>query len=200
MKQGLALFDFDGTLTTKDSLLEFIRFSVGTMKFYLVMGLFLPVIIYYKFFRKDGEQAKRMVLSFLFKGKKESELETSGASFSRMVIPEIIRSETMNELEDLRKHGYKIVVISASISMWLKPWAEELDVELICTEFEFQDGIFTGRFATPNCNGEEKVKRINEHLNVNDYSPIYAYGNSHGDLPMLRLADFPFMNNHPLQK
>jgi phosphatidylglycerophosphatase C len=70
MKQGLALFDFDGTLTTKDSLLEFIRFAKGSVALYLVMGLFSPVILFYKLLKQDGEQAKRMVLSFLFKGKK----------------------------------------------------------------------------------------------------------------------------------
>ncbi len=199
MKQGLGLFDFDGTLTTKDSLLEFIRFTKGSLLLYLVMGLFSPVILYYKFVKKDGEQAKQMVLSFLFKGQKESELKALGASFSRQVIPKIIRKETLGVLIDQKKHGYKIVVISASASIWLKPWTDSIDVELVCTEFEFLKGKFTGRFATPNCNGDEKVKRIKKHLNLIDYSPIYAYGNSTGDLPLLALADFPFMNNLPLE-
>jgi len=197
MKQGLALFDFDGTLTTKDSLLEFIRFTKGSATLYLVMVLFAPIILYYKLIKKDGEQAKRMVLSFLYKGKMETELRALGDSFSQKVIPQIIRTETMDALRDMKKHCYRVIVISASISIWLKPWAEEQDVELICTEFEFQSGIFTGRFSTPNCNGDEKVNRIKEHLNIMDFSPIYAYGNSSGDLPMLGLADYAFMNNEP---
>jgi phosphatidylglycerophosphatase C len=125
-------------------------------------------------------------------------LKALGESFSREIIPGIIRQETMETLVDLKKHGYKIVVISASVSIWLKPWTDSIGVELICTEFEFLKGKFSGRFATPNCNGQEKVVRIKKHLNVMDYSPIYAYGNSKGDLPMLALADFPFMNNEPL--
>jgi len=200
MKQGLALFDFDGTLTTRDSLLEFIKYSYGNLKFYLVMALFAPAIIYHTMISKDGESAKRKVLSFLFKGKKESELKRLGEAFAQQILPKIEMAETKDVLLDMKKHGYRIVVISASISIWLKPWAEEQGVELICTEFEYDKGIFTGRFATPNCNGDEKVTRIRKHLNVMDYSPIYAYGNSKGDLPMLRLADFPFMNNMPLKE
>ncbi|MDZ7605498.1 MAG: HAD family hydrolase [Cyclobacteriaceae bacterium] len=200
MKQGLALFDFDGTLTTQDSLLEFIKYSCGSFRYYLVMALFSPVIFYHTVISKDGEQAKQRLLSFLFKGLKESELESLGAAFAEKVLPKIERAEMMDVLRDMKKHGYRIVVISASISIWLKPWTDSLGVELISTEFEFKNGTFTGRFATPNCNGTEKVARIKKHLNVMDYSPIYAYGNSKGDLPMLALADFPFMNNLPLEK
>jgi phosphatidylglycerophosphatase C len=198
MKQGLALFDFDGTLTTKDSLLEFIKYSCGSFRYYLVMAMFSPAIFYHTMITKDGEAAKQKLLSFLFKGKKQSELESIGVAFAEQVLPKIVRAEMMDVLRDMKKHGYRVVVISASISIWLKPWTDGLGVELICTEIEFLKGKFSGRFATPNCNGQEKVVRIKKHLNVMDYSPIYAYGNSKGDLPMLALADFPFMNNEPL--
>jgi HAD superfamily hydrolase (TIGR01490 family) len=200
MKQGLALFDFDGTLTTKDSLLEFIKYSCGSLQYYLVMALFSPVIFYHTMITKDGEAAKQMLLSFLFKGLKQSELESIGAAFVEQVLPKIERAEMMDVLWDMKKRGYRVVVISASISIWLKPWTDSLGVELLCTEFEFKNGMFTGRFATTNCNGTEKVARIRKHLNLMDYAPIYAYGNSKGDLPMLALADFPFMNNQPLEE
>jgi phosphoserine phosphatase len=57
---------------------------------------------------------------------------------------------------------------------------------------EFVEGKFSGRFATPNCNGQEKVNRIKEYLNPEDYNPIFAYGNSSGDKPMLDMADHGF--------
>jgi len=199
MKQGLALFDFDGTLTTRDSLLEFIKYSCGSLRYYLVMALFSPAIFYHTMIRKDGESAKRLVLSSLFKGRHQEELQRLGVSFVKDVIPGILNPITFSALKDYQQRGYRVVVISASASIWLKPWTDSMDVELLCTEFEFVKGKFAGRFATPNCNDDEKVTRIKKHLNLLDYSPIYAYGNSKGDLPMLELADYAFMNNEPLK-
>ena len=83
-------------------------------------------------------------------------------------------------------------MISASLDIWLKPWTEYLGVELICTKMKFEQGIFTGAFANANCNGNEKVNRIKALLRLEDYQPIYAYGNSSGDKPMLALADHGF--------
>jgi phosphoserine phosphatase len=57
---------------------------------------------------------------------------------------------------------------------------------------EYQDGKFTGRFATANCNGQEKVNRINSYLDLKQYKPVFAYGNSSGDKPMLDMADHGF--------
>lgn len=192
MAQGLALFDFDGTITCKDSLLEFIKFSSGKLGFYIVMALFSPLILYYVFIKKDGEIAKIKVLSFLYKGKSEEELNSIGKDFSEKVIPMILLPKAIDEIETFKHKKDRIVIISASLEIWLKPWTDKMDLELLCTRMEFKDGKFTGRFATPNCNGAEKVNRIKSHLKIEEYKPVYAYGNSSGDKPMLALADKAF--------
>ena len=192
MKKGLALFDFDGTITYKDSLLEFIKFASGKTSFLLVMALFSPLIIYYEFIKKDGEIAKRMVLSFLFKGKTKTDLEKLGKDFAEQIIPFILLPKAIDEIKKHKEKGDRIIVISASLEIWLKPWAERMELELICTEMEFEDQKFSGHFASANCNGAEKVNRIKAFLNIDAYSPIYAYGNSSGDKPMLALADHGF--------
>jgi len=192
MAKGLALFDFDGTITSKDSLLEFIKFTSGKVGFLLVMGFFSPIIFYYVFVKKDGEIAKMKVLSFLFKGKSHEELQKLGQDFSEKVIPKILFPKAIDEIQTFKERGDRIIVISASLEIWLKPWTDKMGLELLCTRMEFVDGKFTGRFATPNCTGEEKVNRIKAHLNLETYSPITAYGNSSGDKPMLALADHAF--------
>lgn len=192
MARGLALFDFDGTITSKDSLLEFIKFTSGKIGFLLVMGLFAPLILYYVFVKKDGEIAKMKVLAFLYKGKSNEELSKLGRDFSEQIIPQILLPKALDEIQRFKERGDRIIVISASLEIWLKPWTDKLGLELLCTRMEFVNGKFTGKFATPNCNGEEKVKRINAHLDLKTYNPIYAYGNSSGDKPMLALADHAF--------
>jgi HAD superfamily hydrolase (TIGR01490 family) len=192
MQQGLALFDFDGTITSKDSLLEFIKYTSGKFGFLLVMAMFSPIIFYYVLIKKDGEIAKRKVLSFLFKGKSKEELEQLGKSFAQEVIPSILLPAAIEEIEVHKKRRDRVVVISASLENWLKPWADSMKLELICTEMEYKDGKFSGRFATPNCNGQEKVNRIKSYLDLKQYKPVFAYGNSAGDKPMLAMADHGF--------
>ena len=195
MKKGLALFDFDGTITSKDSLLEFIKFVSGKLGFYLVMGLFSPWIIYYVFIKKEGEIAKRKVLSFLFKGKNKSDIEQLGIDFTQKIIPSILLPKAIDEIQRHMKEGNKTIVISASLDIWLKPWADSMGLELICTQMKFENQIFTGHFATSNCVGMEKVNRINAYLNLKEFSPIYAYGNSSGDKQMLELADHKYFRH-----
>ncbi len=192
MSKGLALFDFDGTITSKDSLLEFIKFASGNWGFYFVMALFSPWIIYYVFIKKEGEIAKRKVLAFLFKGKSEEELKQLGISFSEQIIPSILLPKAIDEINMHKKQGNKILVISASLDIWLKPWADSMGLELISTQMEFKNKLFTERFSTANCIGIEKVNRINSYLKIDDYNPIYAYGNSSGDKQMLELADHKY--------
>lgn len=192
MAKGLALFDFDGTITSKDSLLEFIKFASGKVGFLLIMGLFSPVIFYYVFVKKDGEIAKMKVLSYLFKGKSKDELSGKGNEFAEKIIPNILLPKALNEIETFKAKGDRIIVISASLEIWLKPWTDKMGLELLCTKMEFIDGKFTGKFSTPNCNGQEKVNRIKSLLNIDEYKPVYAYGNSNGDKPMLGLADKTF--------
>ena len=189
MTRGLALFDFDGTITSKDSLLAFIRFAIGPVKYALTMVAFMPVILHYIYLKKNGAKAKQMLLSYLFKGRTRSNLLDTGAKFSSLVLPGLIRPEALEKLQIHQARQDRIVVISASLDLWLKPWCDEHGVELICTELAYMDGRFTGSFDKPNCNGQEKVARIRQYLNPEDYSPVFAYGNSRGDLDMLSLAN-----------
>lgn len=190
--QGLALFDFDGTITKKDSLLEFIKFTQGRLGFYYVMGLHSPSILYHLFFKKDGSVAKRQVISFLYRGKHRSKLLDIGKSFCQKIIPGIVYAEALEKIKWHQNQGHRVIVISASLDIWLENWARETGVELICTKMEFDDEKATGHFLSANCNGPEKVSRIKALLDISQYKPIYAYGNSRGDLPMLSLAEHQF--------
>ena len=80
------------------------------------------------------------------------------------------------------------MIVSASISNYLKPWCDEMGFHLICTELEVKDGKLTGKFSTPNCNGTEKVRRIKEKYDLSIYDEIHVFGNSKGDFPMLELG------------
>jgi HAD superfamily hydrolase (TIGR01490 family) len=187
--ETLALFDFDGTITTRDSLIEFIRFSVGNVNLILGMTLLSKMLISYKLKIIPNYKAKEKLLSYFFKGMKETKFKQLANEYSINYIDTIIRPKAMDRIKWHKKQGHKVVIVSASIECWLKPWCNENNLELISTKLEIKNSIITGKLLTKNCYGIEKVNRLLEKYNLNKYRYIYAYGDSNGDKQMLRLAN-----------
>jgi HAD superfamily hydrolase (TIGR01490 family) len=186
--EQLALFDFDGTITTDDSLIKFIRFVVGDTKFTIGMILLSPMLTAYKLKLIPNYKAKQYMLSYFFKGMSEEKFIQGANEYSLKHIDTILRPKAMERIQWHKEQGHKVVVVSASIECWLKPWCDKNGLELIATKLKLQDGIVTGNLLTKNCYGIEKVNRIQEQYNLDDYDHIYAYGDSSGDKEMLAIA------------
>ena len=188
----LTLFDFDGTITTDDSLIKFIRFVVGDAKTLWGMILLSPMLIVYKLKLIPNYKAKQYMLSYFFKGMDEENFMQVANEYSLKHIDTILRPKAMEKIAWHKEQGHKIVIVSASIECWLKPWCDKNDLDLIATKLEIHDGIVTGKFLTKNCYGIEKVNRVNESYDLSEYDHIYAYGDSRGDRELLELADESF--------
>jgi phosphoserine phosphatase len=85
-----------------------------------------------------------------------------------------------------------VVVVSASLDVYLSEWCKEVGVELICTELEARGGILTGRYRHGDCTGKEKARRVRERYDVRAYEVVYAYGDTKEDEAMLALAQRRF--------
>lgn len=188
----LALLDFDGTITIDDSLIKFIRFVVGDAKFIWGMALLSPMLTAYKLKLIPNYKAKQYMLSYFFKGMSEEKFIQVANEYSLKHIKTILRLKAMEKMAWHKEQGHKIVIVSASIECWLKPWCDENNLDLIATKLEIQNSIVTGKFLTKNCYGEEKANRVQEQYNLSDYDHIYAYGDSRGDKELLELADESF--------
>jgi len=188
----LVLFDFDGTITTDDSLIKFIRFVVGDAKFIWGMTLLSPMLTVYKLKLIPNYKAKQYMLSYFFKGMNEEKFMKVANEYSLSHIDTILRPKAMEKIAWHKEQGHKIVIVSASTECWLKPWCDKNSLDLIATKLEIQDGIVTGKFLTKNCYGIEKVNRVNESYDISEYDHIYAYGDSRGDRELLELADESF--------
>ncbi len=190
--KNLALFDFDGTITTNDSLIKFIRFAVGDVKFIFGMILLSPMLTVYKLKLIPNYKAKQYMLSYFFKGMSEEKFLQVANEYSLNQIKTILRPKAIEKITWHKKQGHKIVIVSASIECWLKPWCDENNLNLIATKLEIKRNIITGKFLTKNCYGMEKVNRIQELYKLSDYDYIYVYGDSHGDKELLALGDESF--------
>ena len=189
---NLSLFDFDGTITKDDSLIKFIRFVVGDAKFIAGMVFLSPMLTVYKLGLIPNYKAKQMMLLYFFKGMSEAKLQEVANTYSLNHIDTILRPKAIEKIAWHQEQGHKVVVVSASIECWLKPWCDKNNLELIATQLEIKDGIVTGRLRTKNCCGIEKVNRVKEAYNLDEYETIYAYGDSRGDRELLELADESF--------
>ncbi len=188
----LVLFDFDGTITIDDSLIRFIRFVVGDTNFIWGMILLSPMLTAYKLKLIPNYKAKQYMLSYFFKGMSDEKFMQVANEYSLKHIKTILRPKAMEKITWHKEQGHKIVIVSASIECWLKPWCNEKNLDLIATKLEVKDSIITGKFLTRNCYGIEKANRVKEQYNLSDYDHIYAYGDSRGDRELLAIADESF--------
>jgi len=192
-KPALALFDFDGTITTRDTLPLFIRFTNGTARLCAKGLCSLPSLMGFSLGMIDNQRAKEQLLAAFFRGWPRRELEAAGEDFSRQVVDKIVRPEALARIEWHRGRGHQVLIISASPEEWVRPWAERNNLTCLATRLEYIDDKFTGRFEGLNCHGDEKVCRLRLHLDAEpDNFFIYAYGDSGGDRAMLGLADESF--------
>ena len=185
----LALFDFDGTLTTKDSLGEFIKFAVGKPTYYFKLVLFSPVFFLYKTKLMDNSYAKELLFRLYFSGVNEDEFRAVAKEYGETTLNDIVRENIYAKFLEHIENGDKVIIVSASMRCWLHPWADKHKVDLLSTELAFKDKKFTGRFATKNCHGQEKLNRVQRHINLDDYETITTYGDSSGDNEILAIAD-----------
>ena len=188
----LAFFDFDGTITTDDSLIKFIRFVVGDAKTLWGMILLSPMLVVYKLKLIPNYKAKQMMLSYFFKGMDKQQFQKIAEEYSLKHIDTILRPKAMEKITWHKELGHKVIVVSASIECWIRPWCDQNGLDLIATKIEVKDGLITGKFLTKNCYGIEKASRVKEAYNLDDYDYIYAYGDSRGDKELLGLSDKSF--------
>ena len=189
MINSIAFFDFDGTITKDDSLFKFIRFAVGDIKFIIGLLVLSPILTLYKVKLIPNYKAKQKMLSWYFKSYSKNEFKNAANEYSLNQIDSILRPKANEKLAWHKEQSHKIVIVSASIDCWLRPWCEKNGYELIATQLEIIEDVITGNFLTKNCYGQEKVNRIKEKYNLKDYELIYAYGDSKGDKEMLSIAD-----------
>jgi len=192
VKKGIAFFDFDGTITTKDTFLEFIRFSKGNLRFYTGLLLNLPYLVAFKIKLIPNQKAKEKVLQFFFEDVSVTDFQEQCTLFALKILPKLIRPKAIEEIKKLQQEGTVVVVVSASAENWIQNWAHDFGVELIASRLEVADKKLTGRLIGTNCRGKEKVRRILEKYSVSDYAEVYAYGDSKGDEEMLKLAKYAF--------
>ncbi|MEO5683830.1 MAG: HAD family hydrolase [Chitinophagaceae bacterium] len=192
MKKRIAFFDFDGTITTRDTLLEIIKFYKGDLKFYLGFAVNAPYLFAWKAGLITNQAAKEKMLRHFFGNIPVKTFQERCDAFATTELPALIRPKALQEIEKLKASGADIVIVSASAENWIQHWCDVNNLQLMGTKLQVLDERLTGKIEGRNCYGDEKVNRINASFDLTRYDEIYCYGDTKGDKPMLQLATLSF--------
>ena len=190
--KNLALFDFDGTLCKKDSFTGFIFYALSKRHIVREGIKILPWIQAYYLKIYPANSMRIRLFNAMFKNANSNEILDLAADYSHRLMAQL-DPKLYQQLLKHQNNGDDVVLVSASVDIYLDMICQILKIDLICTETEILDGKFTGSYSTPDCSSDQKRLRILSKYDLNQYSKIYAYGNSEEDLAMLSLADFKYM-------
>ena len=198
-KPIVAAFDFDGTLTRRETLLAFLLHTFGKTRVAYNALLLSPTLLGYALGLIPNDIAKQRVFVRCLGGMRMEELEAHGKQFAEQILPGLMRQEAMQRLAWHQQQGHRCVVISASMTLYVSPWAIKAGFDdVLATNLETRpDGTTTGMLAGENCYGVEKVHRLEVLLGEREGYTLYAYGDSRGDRELLEMADFGFYREMP---
>lgn len=188
MTNVIAFFDFDGTITTKDTLFEIIRFQKGSAAFYAGMLVLSPLLVMFKMKLISNQRMKEIVLRFFFRNDSFPVFQQLCDDFCRHRLPSLLRPKALNAIAWHQSEGHAVYIVTASAENWVAPWSQTLGIPCLGTRLAVKDDQITGLLEGKNCNGDEKVCRIREAVPLAAFGTIYAYGDSSGDREMLALA------------
>ena len=190
-KKTLALFDFDGTITTKDSFIPFMFFACGSAKSILIFILTFPYVVAYILKLCPLITMKEAFLKLMIRGWTREKFDSVAKDFYAEVIRPLVKQSAADAIRKHLADGADVSLVSASPEDWLRPFTEEFGINLIATRLEVVDGRYTGKILGNNCKKAEKVARVHERYDVGSYTDIYAYGDSNGDTEMLAMSNHP---------
>ena len=184
----LYCFDFDGTLTYKDTMFLYLKFY-NASKFRIQFIKHIPLFTLLKLNLLDAEKVKKSFISSILKGQNKAKIEKKTQEFFDQYYPEIFRENALDFIKNIDYSQTDCYIVSASLDIWVKPFAEKFKMNLIATKAEFKNEVFTGNFVGKNCNGPEKVNRIKEEISGKKYDKTIAFGDTSGDQQMLDWAN-----------
>ena len=190
-ERPIVAFDFDGTLTVRDSFTAFLRWRAGPVRYALGLAKLAPAAFAY-LFHKDRGRIKAAAAGEFLRGVPRDRLVADARRFAEQACDRLLRPDAVATWRRWREDGALLVIVTASPDLVVEPFARALEADrLIGTELAFDRADrMVGAFVTPNCRGSEKVTRLRAAFGP-DLRLKAAYGDTSGDREMLAIAEEP---------
>jgi phosphatidylglycerophosphatase C len=191
----VAAFDVDGTLTVRDCVKPFLL-KVGGWGGVTAALARKPTASMGAALRRDRDRFKELLVGGVLRGRKVAQVEEMGEEFADVVAADWLRADTIARLRWHQRMGHRIVLVSASLSPYLRPLGRTLGVDdVLCAEPLREGDHFGDGLEGANCRAAEKVRRLDAWLAARDLAEatVWAYGDSAGDRELLARADHPML-------
>jgi len=190
-KPVVAAFDFDGTITTKDTFVPFLQLAFGK----------LPVLLAFTGLAFEGmkvltgissrDRFKEKIVARLFSGEPVQRLKQVGVMHAK-AVEAWFRPAALERIRWHKQQGHRLVMVSASLDIYLEDVAQRLGFDdLLCTKPSATQSAFDGGLVGANCRCAEKVRLLETLIGPLSEVVLYAYGDSDGDTEMLGVANYP---------
>jgi HAD superfamily hydrolase (TIGR01490 family) len=189
-RRVLAVLDFDGTLTRRDSFLQFLEFVLGRRRLWMTLLRNGAALAAYRVHLLPNWRAKELLLCHALRDLSAEEIETCATRFAHDVLPSLVVPQAWDRVTWHRDRGDVVAVVSASLEVYLRPWAERNGIAHVAgTRLRFDGAGRLMGLDGKNCFGAEKVERLRLLIPSLHQFHVVAYGDSLGDRELLRAAD-----------
>lgn len=201
--RGLAAFDFDGTISRRDTLIPFLVGVAGPRDFASAWARIGSLAARRRLDVGDRDEVKAQLVRLLLAGRTQRDLEARGERYARdLLTGDRLRPLVVDRVQAHRDRGDLCVLVSASLVYYLEPIADELGIDgVVGVRPESVDGVLTGELTRPNVRADQKVVQLDEWLVAGDHRPAAgersAYGNTSGDHALLAAADHRYWLGRP---
>ena len=188
-RRVVAAFDFDGTITDRDTLVPFLVRAFGRARVAATFGALAGTGFGYVMGRVSIDEFKRRVLRRLVAGADASRLRALGPAHARALAPRL-RPGALERIAWHRAQGHRLVLVSSTLDLYLADVAAQLGFDdVLCSRLASRDGRCTGELDGADCTGPEKLRRLQALLGDLSAHELHAYGDSDGDRELLDAAD-----------
>jgi len=193
----LAVFDLDGTISHRDTLLPYVMgFPMSAPRKLLGVLVFCGTLALFVLGLRDHGQVKSAFIRSTLRGKTRAQVQAWTAEFVPSVLKGGVFADALNRIAHHRKEGARLVLMSASTDLYVPAFAAALGFdEVICTGVQWNGDRLDGHLTTPNRRGPEKTRCFEALRQAHPGLTTAAYGNAGSDLDHMRLADHPLLVN-----
>jgi phosphatidylglycerophosphatase C len=193
----LAVFDLDGTITRRDTLLPYVLgYPTSTLRKIRGLLVFLGPLLLFVLGRVGHGELKSAFIRAILAGESRPKLDAWTARFVPALLARGVFTDALTRISKHKQEGARLVLMSASTDLYVPAIAAALGFDdVICTGVRWDRDRLDGHLTTANRRGAEKTRCFAELRQMHPGLTTAAYGNAGSDLGHLRLADQPLLVN-----
>ena len=190
-RRVVAVFDFDGTITDRDTLVPFLVLAFGRVRVAATFAALAGTGLAYLLRRTSIDEFKRRVLRRLVAGASASRLGALGPAHARALAPRL-RPAALERIAWHRAQGHRLVLVSSTLDLYLAHVGARLGFDdVLCSRLASRGERLSGELEGADCTGPEKLRRLQALLGDLRAHELHVYGDSDGDRELLAAADHP---------